>query len=126
LVFIGASLSAGCLLRVRVAPGRRDDLGARGGDGHEDEEETEGKGPHGDAVRASLDLGLRARRTATRGYGLSGDDDCATAVDSLIIVPHRASSGGLHRLSFVVPAGLADGLALKELRYVTLTIRPWP
>jgi hypothetical protein len=101
-------------------------LGVRGCYGHEDEEEPERERPHGDAVGASLDLGLRARRTATRGHWLSGDDDCATAVDSLIIVPHRASSGGLHRLSFVVPAGLADGLALKELRYVTLTIRPWP
>jgi hypothetical protein len=93
---------------------------------HEDQEEPESERPHGNAVGAGLDLGLRAQGTATRRYWLSGDDDCATAVDSLIIVPHWAGSGGLHRLSFVVPAGLADGLALKELRYVTLTIRPWP
>ena len=65
-----------------------------------------------------MDLGLRARRTAARRYWLSGDDDGAAPVASLIIVPHGAGSGGLHRLSFVVPAGLADGLALKELRYV--------
>jgi hypothetical protein len=100
-------------------------LGLSGRYSHEDQEKAEGKGPHSDAVGAGLDLGLCARRTAARRYWLSGDDDCATAVDSLIIVPHGAGSGGLHRLSFVVPAGLADGLALKELRYVTLTIRPW-
>jgi hypothetical protein len=101
-------------------------LGVGRGYRHEDQEETERERPHGNAVGAGLDLGLGARGTTTRRYWLSGDDDCATAVDSLIIVPHGAGSGGLHRLSFVVPAGLADGLALKELRYVTSTIRPWP
>jgi len=101
-------------------------LGVRGSDRHENQEEAQRECPHGDAVGACLDLRLRTRRTTARRNWLSGDDDGAATVDSLIIVPHRASSGGLHRLSFVVPAGLADGLALKELRYVTLTIRPWP
>jgi hypothetical protein len=57
---------------------------------------------------------------------VTGDHDSA-ACALLIIVPRTAGSGGLHLLSFVLPAGLADGLALKELRYVDLsTIRPWP
>jgi len=32
----------------------------------------------------------------------------------------------MHRLSLFWPAGLADGLALKELRYERYSIRPWP
>jgi hypothetical protein len=109
--------------------GRQAALGARGGYGHEDEEEPERERPHGDAVGARLDLRLRTRRAATRRNRLSGDDDGSTPVDSLIIVPRAAGSGGLHRLSFVVPAGLADGLALKELRYVYFDDSPltrWP
>jgi hypothetical protein len=35
----------------------------------------------------------------------------------VVIRPQRAGTGWLHRLSFLSPAGLADGLALKELRY---------
>jgi hypothetical protein len=94
----------------------------RGGVGgcyrHEDEEDAEGEGPHGDAVGAGLDLSLGARGATAGRYGLTGDDDRTAAVDSLVVLPHGAGGGCLHRLSFVVPAGLADGLALKELRYV--------
>ncbi|HEX2161966.1 MAG TPA: hypothetical protein VHF88_09125, partial [Thermoleophilaceae bacterium] len=93
-------------------------LRVRGGDSHEDEEDPERERPHGDPVGTRLDLRLRAWRAAARRYWLSGDDDGTASVASLIIVPRGAGSGGLHRLSFVVPAGLADGLALKELRYV--------
>jgi hypothetical protein len=93
-------------------------LGVRGGDGHKDQEDAQGEGPHGDAVGAGLDLGLGARGATAGRYWLTGDHDRPAAIDSLVVLPHGAGGGCLHRLSFVVPAGLADGLALKELRYV--------
>jgi len=33
------------------------------------------------------------------------------------MLPQGAGTGSLHRFSLFSPAGLADGLALKELRY---------
>jgi hypothetical protein len=47
----------------------------------------------------------------------------------LIILAQNACTGLLHRLSLVSPAGLADGLALKEVRYTESRDSPqayWP
>ena len=42
-------------------------------------------------------------------HGLAAHSSCSS--------PQGAGTGCWHRLSFLLPAGLADGLALKELRY---------
>ena len=47
-----------------------------------------------------------------------------TAHVVLIILAQNACTGLLHQLSLVSPAGLADGLALKELRYTHLRDSP--
>src|SRR5215207_8906698 len=42
----------------------------------------------------------------------------------LVILPQGAGTGSLHRFSLFSPAGLADGLALKEMRYADLRFAP--
>ena len=116
--------------------------GAGRRDGHEDEEQAEQEGPQGDAVGSRLDLLRRPRPTRTSRHRLPGDAHRAAAGlcrerprterilvgDQAQIGPRsglvgflaQCACGGLgHRLSFVVPTGLADGLALKELRYAS-------
>jgi hypothetical protein len=42
----------------------------------------------------------------------------------LVILTQGAGTGSLHRFSLFSPAGLADGLALKEMRYADLRFAP--
>src|SRR5690606_8189502 len=80
--------------------------------------------PHRDAVRTRLALRLGTRGPPTRRDGLTRDDNGAATFCSVLVIPRGAGSGGLHLLSFVLPAGLADGLALKELRYALRRFAP--
>src|SRR5215207_1134330 len=118
-------------------------VGGRGGDEHQEKAEQEG--PEGHTIRPGGELLLSGRRAPAGRHGLPGDRHRATlgrgraleatgrtqrhrlggrALEAagparyrLIILPQRAGTGGLHRLSFSWPAGLADGLAPKESRY---------
>src|SRR3954452_8916477 len=125
-----------CLQRRGVGRGR----------GHEHEEQPEQERPQGDAVGTGDDVLLRRRRAPPWRNRVARDRDRAalprlgtleaaaraqrhglgrSAVEAprpgghgLIILPQRAGTGGCHRSSFFWPAGLADGLAPKESRYV--------
>src|SRR5688500_6682479 len=41
-----------------------------------------------------------------------------------LMLPQGAGTGSLHRFSLFSPAGLADGLALKEMRYASRRFAP--
>ena len=67
-------------------------------------------------------LGLEELGTARAPLGgfdlpLPLEEHRLTAHVVLIILAQNACTGLLHQPSLVSPAGLADGLALKELRY---------
>ena len=78
--------------------------------------------PYG-SVLGSTRLGRRSAASILRSHWSSTASrliSCASSSGRI------ACTRCLHRLSFVSPAGLADGLALKELRYATAAIRPRP
>src|SRR5262249_50943515 len=116
--------------------------------GHQDQEQAEQEGPERDPIRACLDLRGRRRPAPARRNRPAGDLHRAAFASGhrldRTLVPHEvqgtahvrllrirfpqfAGLGLSHLLSFSLPAGLAVGLALKEMRYAaTAATRPRP
>src|SRR6185503_8696498 len=71
-------------------------------------------------------LELAAARAALGGLDLPLplEEDRFAAQVFRFLLPQGAGTGSLHRFSLFSPAGLADGLALKELRYALRRFAP--
>ncbi len=63
-------------------------------------------------------IGSEARARRLARIGIPDGAQVPLGTDFPVVIrPQPAGAGVLHRLSLDLPAGLADGLALKELRY---------
>ena len=80
----------------------------------------------GAALTGVVGLAVEAARTALGRLDLALplEEHRLAAHVFLIMLPQGAGTGSLHRFSLFSPAGLADGLALKELRYALRRFAP--
>ena len=79
----------------------------------------------GRRARYRLTVNPEDRRRSSTTIRTSSRSTGAAAIDVAVGVAQRSSGvSGKANLSLCAPPGLADGLALKELRYVVSTIRP--
>jgi len=84
-------------------------------------------GPGLGGLLGALEAAGAQRRLVYEGLLLPRRQDClAVGVHIVVILPQGAGAGWIHRISFLSPAGLADGLALKESRYTSSVTRPRP